>query len=100
MSNPTQKNKITALKDYLGDLVLFKYKGKLRKFWLAAITLPSGTFKAEAFKDIEYEGLQYHFRLNHEDYATNTKRDWEGFWTDQIDKLIIPTTNDTTTRND
>jgi hypothetical protein len=90
MTDKEKQKRIESLKEYLGKIVQFQYRGKVRKFYLAALALPSGTIKADNFTNEEYNGNPFSFRLNHEDYETNTKRDWDGFWTDKIDKLIMP----------
>lgn len=88
-----QKIRISNLRHSLGELIEFKYRGRVKKFWLAAVTLSTVTYKADKFSDTEYQGHEFQFRLNYEDYETNTKRDWDGFWTNKIDNLLIPTTN-------
>jgi len=85
-----RQKRIESLNEHLGEIVQFQYRGKIRNFYLAAVALPSGTIKADKFMNEEYEGIPFSFRLNHQDYETNTKRDWDGFWTDKIDKLIMP----------
>lgn len=81
-----QLNRIVDLRNHLNEIILYKRGNKWIEFLLVAVTLPNKNYSV--LKD-RYKGYPYDFRLNYPDYKTNTKRMWDGFWTNNIDKLKL-----------
>lgn len=77
-----QIQKIEELKNYHGKKVLYKRANKDVEMIL--ICVENGEHEG-----ITYSSLPYDIRLNYIDYKTNTKRQWSGFWTMNIDKITI-----------
>lgn len=72
-----QKDKIESLKS--GQLVKYQRGTKTVDMIVMCVTTDNANYKS----------YPYDIRLNYSDYKTNFKREWEGFWTMNIDKIIL-----------
>lgn len=81
-----QLNRIANLKNHIGSTVQFKRGSRYVSMILVAVTLPDKTYGV--LKD-RYKGYPFDFRLNYPDHETNTKRMWDGYWTNNIDRLKL-----------
>jgi hypothetical protein len=80
-----QIKKIEELKNHCGKKVLYA-RGK-SQIEMIIMCVADGKFKKT--KGHTYCSWPYDIRLNYADYKTNKKRDWDGFWTMNIDKITL-----------
>ena len=71
---------LQRLKKHEGEVVEYLYRGKYRKMTLAAVQVEEGRINEI------YESYIGEVRLN---YLDNKQREWDGFWTNKIDRIRI-----------
>lgn len=72
---------LQELKQKEGEIVEYFYRGKYRQYKLIAVQLDDNKIIKN---DISYHAEIGKFRL---DYIDDVIREWDGFWTDKIDRI-------------
>lgn len=77
---------LNKLKEYEGKVIEYFYRGKYRQFLLIAVQTEEDVITIHDGR--KYMGFVGEIRL---DYVDGKNRDWFGFWTKRIERVLLTT---------